>query len=135
MHVTSLIFCKKLQWHKDLKWTSMFFWKKLCLGIFGSKAPQIGLKMRPFKFYKKSFHGDFLIFCMRLQQHKGLKWTQMGFFLWKVLYQDFWAKRGSKWVLGFLGQNEGFKFYGKWKPNMFLIFCRKLRECKDLKLL
>ena len=101
MHVTSLIFCKKLQWHKDLKWTSVFFGKSFVLEFLGQKLPKLGSKMRLFKFYEKSLHGDFLIFCMRLQQHKGLKWTQMGFFCGKSCTRIFGQKGDQNGFWGF----------------------------------
>ena len=57
-----------------------------------------------FRFCEKPIHGTFLVFCKALQQHEGLKWTQM--VLW-----------GKSLTVGFFGQkvaqNEFFVFYNK----------------------
>ena len=49
------------------------------------------LKMRFFKLYETSVHEFFLFFCMRSQQHQGLKLTKMNF-LGKILYWVLWQK-------------------------------------------
>lgn len=50
-----------------------------------------------FRFCEKPVHGTFLVFCKALQQHEGLKWTQM--VLW-----------GKSLIVA---QNEFFVFYNK----------------------
>ena len=67
MHGPFLIFCMKLQQHKDFTLMQMtFFW----MGegnnlVLVQNIP----KIRFFRYYVKSMHGTFLIFCMALQQH------------------------------------------------------------------
>lgn len=74
---TSLIFCVKIQWHKDLKSTSMFFWKSFLLKCLVQKRPKKFSKWR-FSSFQVCME-LFWIFCMRLQQHRGLKLIQMVF--------------------------------------------------------
>ena len=50
--------------------------------VFGTKGVQIASR-EVSKFCEKSIHGTLQIFCMKLQQHEGVKWTQMGFFVEK----------------------------------------------------
>ena len=55
----------------------MTFWGKVsCYKVhsFGLKGPRF------FIYYQKPVHGTFLIFRMKLQQHKDLELTQMVFF-------------------------------------------------------
>ena len=89
------------------------FFGKILSSSFWAK---IGPKMKCFKFCQKSVHGSFLIFCMKLQQHKGLKLTQM-VFLGKSCTRIFKQK---------VAQNEFFQFYSKLIDRIFLIFLREL---------
>ena len=52
-------------------WRRRIFWTKSCCRVLVPKGP----KMRFFKFCEKSTQGFFVIFYMKLQQHKVLKWT------------------------------------------------------------
>ena len=64
--------------------------------------------MRCFVFCEKSLHRAFLIFYMKLEEHKGLKLTY-GTIFGRKLFCDFKAiKRDPKWT-----QNEVFMYYEK----------------------
>ena len=49
----------------------IFVWERFCFEVFRSKGARNGPKMSFFRYYQKSMHGSFLIFCMKLQ-HKGM---------------------------------------------------------------
>ena len=44
-----------------------------CFGIYETKSTQIWPEVRFFKFLGKLKYDTFLIFCMKLQHHKGSK--------------------------------------------------------------
>ena len=67
------------------------------------------LKMIYFKFCEKSVHETVLTFCMKLQQYKGFKLTEIIFFV-KILCE----RNGPRMRF--------FRFYGEWKHDMFLFF-------------
>ena len=51
-------------------------WPKIDINNFFKR----NVVFKLFKFLAKSMHGPFLIFCQKLQQQKGLKWTAFFFF-------------------------------------------------------
>ena len=60
------------------------------------KGPQIGPKMRFFKFQNELKEDKFLIFCMNLQQHKGFKLSYtIVFYLQKFYFGIFGSKLPS----------------------------------------
>ena len=62
------------QHHKVFKIEQdVFFWEKICFEDFSPKGVQNEPKVRFFKFCEKFMHETFLIFCIKLQQHKGWK--------------------------------------------------------------
>ena len=67
------IFAKLLLWN---------FWGKRppMVKVFGPKGAQNWSKIRFLRYYQNYVHGTLAIFCMNLQQHKGLKLMQMNFF-------------------------------------------------------
>ena len=67
-----------------------FFGKNFVLKFVGQKKP----KIKFFKFYEKSMYGSFLIFCLKLQQHKTLNWFKL--FLGGKSYTGFLDKKGPK---------------------------------------
>ena len=81
----------------------------MVLKFFGQKGPEIGPKSGFSSFLKiEAFNiSDFL---MELQQHEGLKWTQI-------------------MILGKVAKNECFGNLMYW---IFLIFCMKLQQYRDL---
>ena len=101
---------------KAWKWFKLFLGASFAVSV--SRGAQNGPKMRCTKFYEKSIHPAFLIFCMNLQQHKGLKLNQM-FFLGNFLCWGFWAKKRSKMSF--------FTFNNNSLDLFFLIFCTKLQ--------
>ena len=85
-----LIFCMKLQQHKDLKLAEMIF--------FGPKVAHSGAKMKFFKFYERYVHVAFLVFAGSYIKflHKSLKLTGM-FFLFCFLCFFFFPGFIVKW--------------------------------------
>ena len=59
--------------HKSLKLTDMFFCFVFCFFFLSRFYCQVEPEMRFFKFYGKLTHNMFLVFCITLQLHKGLK--------------------------------------------------------------
>ena len=82
-----MLFCMKLKQHKNLQLTKLIFCETLSFEVFGPKGAQNGPKMRFVKFCDKSVHKNFLIFSMKLKQHKGLRLTQ-------VIFQEKSCTRG-----------------------------------------
>ena len=104
---------------KAWKWFKLFLGASFVVSV--SSGVRNGPKMRCTKFYEKSMHPAFLIFCMNLQQHKGLKLNQM--FFWETSYAGvFEQKRGPKWV--FLRLTTTRWIYFSW----FFV-----RSCSDMK--
>ena len=66
-------------------------WQNSCFEVYGAKRPQNVQQMRFSKFYGECKHDMFIIFCTKLQYHKGLNF----------LKPFFWGKGGR--VLGFFG--------------------------------
>ena len=58
MHIIFLIFCMKLQQHKNLKLVQMIFLEKLYFEILGPKVSKNGPKIKFFKIYEKSEMGN-----------------------------------------------------------------------------
>ena len=97
----------------------IFFGKNFVLKFVGQKKP----KIKFFKFYEKSMYGSFLIFCLKLQQHKTLNWFKL--FFGGKSYTGFLDKKGPKmsflilitnWCIlfsDFLHEGTIAKFYGK----------------------
>ena len=103
-----------------------FLGKNLVLSFLGQKGPK-WVQNEVFKFYEKSVHGIFLIFCLKLQQHKVLKLVLVIFWE-KSCFEDSEPKgsvMGSKW---------GFSVYEKSVFRNFLSFCIKLQQYISLKL-
>ena len=48
-----------------------FWWEKFCDEVFGPKGAQNGPKMNCLKFYEKSMHETFLIFCSENKKNTG----------------------------------------------------------------
>ena len=48
-----------------------FWWEKFCDEVFGPKGAQNGPKMKCLKFYEKSMHETFLIFCSENEKNTG----------------------------------------------------------------
>ena len=82
MHGIFLIFCMKLQQHKNLKLVQMVFLEKLYFEILGRKVAKNGPKIKFFKIYEKSETGN-----------KNL----CGIWVWE--FSDFFAWSCSSWRL------------------------------------
>ena len=103
----------------------MFFFLE---NLLGQKEPKMGPKQVFSSFVMKSAHETFLIFCMKLQWHEGLKLTQM-IFLWKILYCDF-GKKGTQNEFCEFYNNDPLKFFyfiaaDKILVWVFFFWCRK----------
>ena len=112
----------KLQQHKEFKLTSMIFWEKyFVLKFLGQRVAKMGPpKMTFFGWSQKSMHGPFLIFCMKLQQHKDFTLMQMTFF---------WMGEGNNLVLvQNIPKIRFFRYYVKSMHGTFLIFCMALQQ-------
>ena len=97
-----LNFWLNLGFHLTRKVTELNFLKKILFGVFRAKVP----KMRFFRFYEKFILWLFLLFCIKLQQRKIVK-----FVLWGLR-----GKKTQKWA-----QNDVvlMKLYDKLKHDMF----------------
>lgn len=104
MHGTFLKFCMRLQQGKGLNWLKRFSCEKACAGIFRQK----GVQHEFCEFYNKLMYWLFLFSTWSYRSRQ--------IFLTKFLFWDSWD---CAW-------NDVFKFYGKWKFDMFLIFCMNL---------
>ena len=75
-------------------------------------------------FYEKLMRSTFLIFCLKLQQHTGLKLTQLMF--WGKLSFAFLVSRSTR-----NGPKISFlKFYEKSNHGSFLDLLRELQQHK-----
>ena len=90
-----LIFCMRLQTHKELKFNWIFFLEKNLLWSFWARRDQYVCEMKCFKFYEQSIHENILIFCTKLHQDKTSKMIQMIFCV-KYFPLGFLEKRKSK---------------------------------------
>ena len=106
-----------LKLNETISWEKLFVWKLL--------GAERGWKCSPnevFKFFEKSVHGTFLIFCMKLQHHNGLNLTQI-IFLDKNLALDFLDKKWPK--MSFLS------FTKSWCIEFFWFFTRSYNSMKN----
>ena len=90
-------------------WRRRIFWTKSCCRVLVPKGP----KMRFFKFCEKSTQGFFVIFYMKLQQHKVLKWTViivLGKFSLEVFGTN-GTKVTPKWGFLYFIKNRHYKLF------------------------
>ena len=83
----------KLQYYVNLRLTQTIFGKYLVLRFLGQKGTRNELRKRLFRYYENSVLGTFLISCIKLQQHKRLKFNKL-IFQEILCFEDF----GLKWV-------------------------------------
>ena len=132
--INFLTLCMKLRDHQYSKLTSNFFLENLYLPEIGSKGPEqpsLSISSLIQHFSQNWQISFFLIFCMKLKDHKYFKLTEPNY-LGKFLLARKWAKKAEN---GPVCQFAVLQHFSQdWLISFFWTFCMNLRDHKYSKL-